>query len=216
MTSPQESRSILVDPATLPYRLFLCNEDRESLAGTAALDYIRHGEAQGFHKRSSVRSRRLWYGLGEWNETGVGINYQINTTARAYLAKARLHYSDNFQQVHTESGSSVQLAASLNATLTQLMLNTIGRANFGGGLMKIQTYEMESVLMIDANLLPSIDEGIFRSAQWDVMDPSAERREIDGVVFDALGLTEGERAGVYEAVSDLVGKRLAKAKSLRK
>jgi hypothetical protein len=34
------------------------------------------------------------------------------------------------------------------------------------------------------------------------------------VVFDALGLTQGEREAVYEAVVELVRKRLEKAGSL--
>jgi hypothetical protein len=37
---------------------------------------------------------------------------------------------------------------------------------------------------------------------------------LDCVVFDALGLTPGEREAVYEAVVELVQKRLAKAGSV--
>ena len=65
MTSPQESRSIAVDPDKLPMRLFMCHQDKEALADAAALDYIRWGEAQGYHARTSVKSRRRWYDLGE-------------------------------------------------------------------------------------------------------------------------------------------------------
>ena len=42
----------------------------------------------------------------------------------------------------------------------------------------------------------------------------ADRRALDDVVFDALGLTAGERAAVYEAVVELVEARLNKARSL--
>ena len=64
MTSPQESRSIAVDAASLPKRLFMCHADKDELAGTGALEYIEWGESQGYHRRSSVRSRRRWYDLG--------------------------------------------------------------------------------------------------------------------------------------------------------
>ncbi len=43
----------------------------------------------------------------------------------------------------------------------------------------------------------------------------SDRRAFDEAFFDLLGLTRGERDGVYEALIDLVKGRLEKAKSLR-
>ncbi|MCX7905991.1 MAG: hypothetical protein N2561_00420 [Bacteroidetes bacterium] len=40
------------------------------------------------------------------------------------------------------------------------------------------------------------------------------RRALDDVVFDVLGLTQGEREAVYEAVINLVKARLEKARSV--
>jgi hypothetical protein len=40
-----------------------------------------------------------------------------------------------------------------------------------------------------------------------------DRRALDDVVFDILGLTAGEREAVYEAVINLVRARLEKARS---
>ena len=50
---------------------------------------------------------------------------------------------------------------------------------------------------------------------WDVLTPSPERRLIDDAVFDMLGLTQGERDGVYEGVTELVENRLRRARSVR-
>jgi len=44
----------------------------------------------------------------------------------------------------------------------------------------------------------------------------AFRRELDNIIFDALGLTIGELDAVYEAVIDLVSKRLKRAQSITK
>jgi hypothetical protein len=41
-----------------------------------------------------------------------------------------------------------------------------------------------------------------------------DRRALDEVVFEVLGLTAGEREAVYEAVVSLVRARLEKAKSV--
>ena len=48
--------------------------------------------------------------------------------------------------------------------------------------------------------------------------PSAyrARRALDDIIFDVLGLTQGERDAVYEAVIHLVEARLSKARSLSK
>jgi hypothetical protein len=54
-------------------------------------------------------------------------------------------------------------------------------------------------------------------------DPTPRRFEVDtepawralhDIIFDVLGLTQGERDAVYEAVINLVAARLSKARSL--
>jgi len=52
-------------------------------------------------------------------------------------------------------------------------------------------------------VLPVVDE---------IQQP--DRRALDEVVFDVLGLTAGEREAVYEAVVELVRARLEKARSV--
>ena len=54
MTTPQESRSIAVDPIRLPKQLFMCHDDKADLAGTGALAYIEWGQEQQYHVRSST------------------------------------------------------------------------------------------------------------------------------------------------------------------
>ena len=214
MTSPQESRSIAVDAETLPKQLFMCHADKDDLADTGALAYIDWGESQGYHGRSSVRSRRRWYDLGRRNTTTLAMNYLINTTARTFFSMDGLLVGDNLQQISTEAAMPLKLCAIMNSTISQLMFNISGRANFGGGLMKIQTFEIESLTVLNPTLLPDIDAGTFASSDWDVLTPSAERRELDAAMFDALGLTAGERDAVYAGVSDLVGNRLRRARSV--
>ncbi len=45
-------------------------------------------------------------------------------------------------------------------------------------------------------------------------NPLPDRKVLDDIVFDALGLTEEERKEVYWAVAELVKNRLEKAKSV--
>ena len=41
-----------------------------------------------------------------------------------------------------------------------------------------------------------------------------DRHTLDNIIFNALGLTQGEREAVYEAVINLVETRLKKAESV--
>ena len=90
-----------------------------------------------------------------------------------------------------------------------------GRSNFGGGLLKIQTYEVPELLCLDPKIFAFENETIFTSTAWEMLNPSDDRRSLDTIIFDTLGLTQGERDGVYEAVVNLVESRLRKARSLK-
>ncbi len=213
--SPRECKSIRVDPNELQFKLFMCHADRAALAGTAALDYIKWGETQGFHQRPSCRSRARWWDLGEREMPSLAFNYLISSTARTLYTPDGCYTSDNFQEVHTDSDSILPLCASLNSSLFQLMVNMAGRSNFGGGLLKIQTYEVSELLCLDPKIFTFEDEAIFTSSAWEMLEPSDDRRALDTIVFEALEFTQGERDGVSEAVVRLVESRLRKARSLK-
>ncbi len=95
------------------------------------------------------------------------------------------------------------------------MVNMAGRSNFGGGLLKIQTYEVSELLCLYPKIFAFEDEAIFTSTAWEMLEPSDDRLVLDAIMFDALNLTQGERDGVYEAVVNLVESRLRKARSLK-
>ena len=213
--SPRECKSILVDPSQLQFKLFMCHVNKKGLAGTAALDYIEWGESQGFDQRPSCRGRPRWWDLGERQIPHLSFNYLISSTARTLYTPDGCYTSDNFQEVHTDPLLILPLCASLNSSLFQLMVNIAGRSNFGGGLLKIQTYEVSELLCLDPKTFAFTDKAIFTSSSWEMLKPSDDRRSLDAIIFDALNLTQGERDGVYEAVVKLVESRLRKAKSLK-
>ncbi len=213
--SPRECKSIRVDPSQLQFKLFMCHADKAALTGTAALEYIKWGEKQRFHQRPSCRSRARWWDLGERQIPLLSFNYLISSTARTLYTPDGCYTSDNFQEVHTDSDLILPLCASLNSSLFQLMVNMAGRSNFGGGLLKIQTYEVSELLCLYPKIFAFEDEALFASSSWEMLDPSDDRRALDAIIFDALNLTQGERDGVSEAVVKLVESRLRKARSLK-
>lgn len=220
--SPGECGEILLDPVTLKHRLFICHKTRDELAGTAALEYIKWGETQHFHTRSSVRCRKRWWDLGLVQASTLGFNYLVHTTARTLYAPGGCYFSDNFQVIKPIDISVLALCASLNSTLFQLMVNVFGRTNFGGGLLKLQTYELSDLLCLHPALIAERNEAIFAASGWEILLCSSvhtllrERQAIDAIIFDALDLTRREREAVYEAVTSLVKERLEKARSLQR
>ena len=214
MSSPRESRSIAVDPSKLPYMLLMCHEPKSNLRNTAVLEYIRWGETRGFHSKSACVARSRWYDLGRQRPTQIAITYMIDTTARVFFMSDGAHFPNTFHRIYPRSVSPLGLCAAMNSTLFQLMVNLSGRSNLGGGALKIERYELDSLLVPHPKVLKDIDECTLRSTNWDVLSPSPERRMIDDAVFDALDLTRGERDAVYEAVTELVENRRQKARSV--
>ena len=212
MTTPQESRRIAVNPAYLPKQLFMCHQSREVLKGKGALEYIKWGEAQGYQTRRSVAARRRWYDLGERETTQLAINRRMDTTSRTFIAEQGLFVGDTLYEISTAMPYAV--CAALNSTFFQLIINVEGRTNFGAGVLEIEVYEASNIQIVNPRLLPEPEAAGFAATDWDVLRPSAARRDLDGAVFDALSLTGEERAAVYAGVGELVGNRKRRAGSV--
>ena len=212
MTTPQESRRIAVDIAKLPKRLFMCHEDKATLSNTGALAYIEWGEEQQFHKGASFASKNRWWDIGSPTPSVLAMNTLIDTTARTFFCRQGLLFDQTCYTI-VPSQSPVKTCIAMNSTLVQLIVNLSGRANFGGGMLRIATYELDNLQTVNPLLLPELDTELFTSTDWDVLKPSPDRRQIDNAVFDALGLTSGESEAVYQGVTELVQNRKAKAKT---
>ena len=210
----REVNQIVVNPSSFPLKLFLSNSSRKDLEGTNALEYIKWGESQGFHSRPSCKGRPNWWSLGKPEPTSINCNYQIGHIQHYFISSQPFFVSNNFQCIGY-SKKPFSLAASLNSSWTQLWVSVMGRTNFGGGLLKIETYETANIIVPNPSM---VDEHEARQ----VLSPASmlelngeDRKQLDNIIFDALGLTQGERDGVYEAVVNLVEARLRKARSLK-
>ena len=93
------------------------------------------------------------------------------------------------------------------------MFNISRRANLGAGVLEIEVYETQNLPVVKSQYLPEIDETIFHAKNWDVLQPSPERQELDTAIYDALGLTPGEREAVQAGVTELVSNRKRRARS---
>jgi hypothetical protein len=217
--SPRECHTIIVQPQDLESRILICHESKSDLRGTGILEYIKWGERQGYDKRPTCRGRSQWWSLDAQN-VGDFLWFKAFNDRFLVPRNVGLPSADRFYTIVLNSQNKKNhLCATftLNCTLTHLMTELNGRVNLGEGALDNMTYEAARVQIIDPNLIrQSNDMPVFSRA----IEPCAtevikrDRRAMDDVVFDALKLTRGERDAVYEAVVELVKKRLEKAGSV--
>ena len=146
-----------------------------------------------------------------------------------FLIDARL-YEIKLKNSNLEKNEK-KLSISLNNTFSFMQQELIGRANLGEGALDFKVYETKliSVAKMDIfNFLEIINYkqifSIFTELGFDPNKPIREqepnplpdRKELDDIIFDAIGLTEEDRKEIYWATAELVKKRLDKAKSVKK
>jgi len=230
--SPRELKTIIVRKEDLKYRVFMCNKTRKELKETFALDYIKWGEEQGFNRRPTCRSRNLWYQISVKEDMkflwwkSIGERYAFFWNINNYPTDQRNYYVE----LKDKSISDLEFVTSLNATLDRLFIETMAREMTGA--ITIIELPVDDVRNKFTFLVQGIEEvpemfkreifSVFKELGFDPSKPIREqepnplpdRKALDDIVFDALGLTEEERREVYYAVAELVQNRLKKAKNV--
>ena len=141
------------------------------------------------------------------------MNKMIDTTSHTFFVIDEVYANNVLYSLTGLRASPSRICASLNSTFCQLVMNVEGRTNFGGGMLELARYEIASLPIVNPELLSEPDRSVFRATKWDVLAPSEERRYIDDVVFDALGLTQVEQDTVCEEAHRLVSNRKTRAQS---
>jgi hypothetical protein len=195
--------------------------------------YIQWGESQGYHQRSVTKNQKPWYKPTNQMTSSASILMprSFNDTFVVYY-NPRGYLSLRFYRLHRKKGKDQQLVAFLNSTLTALVLETLGNKNLGEGVLdffmadflalRLPLVEGPEIELAFRNICTRPVDSIWTeygilttSGGRTKAQPLPDRCALDNIIFDALGLTQGERDAVYEAVVNLVEARLKKAESLR-
>ena len=207
-------------------RLLICHLDRNTIKKyhNNLYEYIKYGESNKFHLRPSCSCREFWYNLGK-RPIAKGFYSILNGDRHLILYNENLIYSsDNLGEIHADANIVENLISFLNSTLFKLFIELSGRTMTGSiTVVKLQIFEILRLMVFNEKTLGAVDFEIpFRTlCLRKISGIIAEhvlpdRRALDDLIFDELGLTSGEREAVYEAVIKLVETRLKKAKSLKK
>ncbi len=237
LQSLQECKTYGVFGNELSTLAFYCHHSRQELTTKKALEYIIWGEGQNYNVRPSVRGRRYWWTLPNQSKADfIIMRFRDQRNWTPIVAGIFLIGDTVFV------GNSVQdedntLGIALNSTFSILISEIYGRKNLGEGLLTTYGPDIKPMLCVNPKLLNfsviNIDNlltrevySIFTESGIDPTSnipiseqdphPLPDRKALDDIVFDALGLTEEERKEVYRAVCQLVWNRISKAKSVKK
>jgi hypothetical protein len=197
---------------------------RSQLSGTAVLRYIQYGEEQGLHKRNTFSSKPEWYRFKVRRPAELVAPCGLGATFFCAINEARAVSSNSYTEFRLKSSEALlPVWAVLNSAVFWLQLELVGRSSLGGGMLKVDPIEYRHLAVLNPVLLnreaPYIRKTLQAVGKRKVMNifdeiRQPDRRALDEVVFDVLGLTAGEREAVYEAVVNLVRARLERARSV--
>jgi hypothetical protein len=228
--SPRECRSIVTKLEELKYRIFMCRKSKAELKGTWALKYIEWGEKQKYHLRSTLRSRRRWWDLGQRNP-GLYLWPMIhNDRLASFINVHAIQVDHNLFEITPRNKD--EHIVTLFSIVAVLVRELFGRSNLGEGALKTEGIDINKfpsmvikenpIKLLSRRVIKSIftECGIDPESQVLISEqepnPLSDRKLLDDIVFEALGLTEEERKEVYRAVCQLVWERVSKAGSVRR
>lgn len=153
----------------------------------------------------------------------LSFGFIIRTRCPFLMPTDIVHTSNVLHNIYLPAWLQRPAATALNSTLTMLMVEYAGRANLSG-ILKVELYELARMMVPNPLYIEPVSDTVLTAADHSLVarDRRTEsgyrltltetRRVLDAGVFEYLGLTAGERDGVYNAVYDaIVGRQVAEA-----
>ncbi len=170
--------------------------------------YIKWGEERGYHRRSVTKNQHPWH-----KPTRQMISAAKILMPRSFNDIFLVHSNPNsylslrFYRLHPKMGKHTELIAFLNSTLVTLFIETFGNKSLGQGVldffmadfltMRIPVVEGQDLetayLAIKDRPIRNVWKELGFSALKGAIKifPPADRKKLDDVVFNAIGLTQG-------------------------
>lgn len=234
----RELQGIMVQESWLRHKLLYIRP--ESVINEQLREYIKDGKQKHeYHLRPTVAARKPWYCLPVHEISDIVQGQIINERFafclnQQYITDCVLNMitlKDDYKPFVLET------LLVLNSTITFLFCELIGRSALGEGALKIQVAELRNLPIPDPilvvnkadikQLIKSLSQrpifSIFEELRVDPetsdfrdANPLPDRKAIDDVVFQALGLTAEEVKALYAGLLELTANRLRKARTFKK
>ncbi|MCX8147470.1 MAG: SAM-dependent methyltransferase, partial [Candidatus Woesearchaeota archaeon] len=214
------------------FYLFKCNKDKKHLRGTSALKYIKHGEAQttdegvAYPEVPSVKSRKLWYDIGEREPWDIFVQEHWNARFFMPLNEGGFLCDKRLYEVKAIKAPNL-LAALLNSSLVFLFMEIKGRVMLGEGALDLTVYEFEELSVPDIfkisqtdsqKILKAFDKLLSRPIKPIFEEVKMiDRQALDTAVLESLGLDPNKYLkALYDGLTEMVKERIDLAKSRKK
>jgi len=214
LRSPRECYSITILNSAGAWA-FWCQDERNQLRGTAALDYIRYGEKQGFHEVSSVQGRRNWYSLPAQQRADLFWPRAFFERFMSYLAPTDMVASDRFFVI--DARGTEHLKIFMNTLMPYLWVEMFGlQVNHGGVDTKVVLIE-DIAVPRKLEITPAIQRMFDALAKRPISLIGDEierqdRQEFDNAVLSQIGLTAQDVRDLHRFVADSTRDRILKSR----
>jgi len=195
-----------------------------------ALSYIKRGERLGYHERPTLRVRDPWYRIDV--RSAADILIPIGHKRRPVVAiSPNACASDNLVEVRLHNPSWRKIVAgSVLSAFTLMVYEIAGRANFGQGLLKTQTYELGDLPVLDPRTISTehlkhfgacFDRVATREPLMFYDEVRREdRRALDEAYLEALGFSDSRQrrllvSELQNATCQMIWSRMAKSDTAR-
>jgi type I restriction-modification system DNA methylase subunit len=168
VSSPKKLKGLIIKPDDIKEYFFMVRKGQEVPKDSNAYKYIKYGEGlevevtrgsrrgrKKLPELETIRSRTHWYSLPSHPLPSILFPYMIDVRGRAYLNKAETHAVDVMHYIVLNDQTNAEiLCAYLNSSIFAFMSELYGRS-YGGGVLKVQVYELEKIPVINPELLSS-------------------------------------------------------------
>ena len=215
-----ECNDITFKSASTPWRIVVLPE---VIHDKRALDYIKLAEHIGISRRPFFRGRKCWFSYSSLPDDIIAVPEIVFARYFFLWNENESVLNKNFYGFIPKDVAPALLWGLLNCSFSFLQFELSSRKpGAGASGISVDVANRMLVLSVDhisahqQKKLELAGEKLRKMPILDVHDDllSQERRDIDNIIYDLVGLTQGERDAVYEAVINLVEGRLKKARSV--
>jgi len=238
LISPRQLNTVIIGKRFLTTKVLFCTVSSESKLKKAFIySYIKWGESQHYHKRSTLANKKIWWKLDQNHTEFIAWAMMHRARHNVHINFERIQLDHNFFGIKAKKDDfllNLSLGITCLSSYMMLQKELLGRRyGGGGGPIKNEGVDIIQLLVVKPNLFAkntlckklfdSRVRAIFEDFGFDPLkpirqqepNPLPDRKALDDIVFDALGLTKKERKEIYWAVAELVKNRLEKAKSIK-
>jgi hypothetical protein len=225
----KDANNLDVDLSHLKSRVIMCKDDKNKLSKfkNRLLHYIDEAEGLDIHKRESIKGRNLWYDLSPYAVVGDFIFpskifevYGLFDNRNAKIFCDKVNYAINVKEKYKEYSDTLFLL--MNSISFRFLLDLFSR-QMAGSLSDIDVNVTEKTLLLNPTFLKGKKKQLDRiltslksrsplPIHQEILQK--DKRDLDILIFEAIGLTEKDVDELYQEASSYVRRKKKKTDSV--